>query len=136
MQTRNDYTREVFNGDLGRVTRIDEAEREVVVEFDGRESYYDFGELDELTPAFASTIHKSQGSEYPAVVIPLHGQHARMLRRNLLYTAITRGKRLVAVVGTRAALEQAVRTQDVGRRYSLLRQRLRAAQPEEEDGCA
>jgi exodeoxyribonuclease V alpha subunit len=126
MQTRNDYTREVFNGDVGQVVRVDPAEREVVVSFDGREMVYDFGELDELTLAYASTIHKSQGSEYPAVVIPLHGQQGRMLRRNLLYTALTRGKRLVLLLGPRAALEQAVRTLDAGRRYSLLSTRLQA----------
>ncbi|NBO92293.1 MAG: ATP-dependent RecD-like DNA helicase [Planctomycetia bacterium] len=133
MQTRNDYTREVFNGDVGRVTRIDEAERETVVTFDGREVCYDFGELDELALAYASTIHKSQGSEYPVVVVPLHGQHFKMLQRNLLYTAITRGKRLVVVVGSRAALEQAVQQADTGRRYSLLRERLHMPQADEVD---
>lgn len=132
MQTQNNYTREVFNGDVGRIVRIDEREREVVVEFDGRESFYDYGELDELTLAYASTIHKAQGSEYPAVVVPLHTQHARMLRRNLIYTAVTRGKQLVVVVGSRAALEQAVRQQDAGRRCSLLRDRLRQEELPEE----
>ncbi|MFQ3591692.1 MAG: ATP-dependent RecD-like DNA helicase [Gemmataceae bacterium] len=124
MQTRNDYGREVFNGDLGRIARIDTAQREVIVNFDGREIVYDFGELDELVLAYASTIHKSQGSEYPAVVIPLHNQHAHMLRRNLLYTGLTRGKRVVLLIGSRTALEQAVRNQDTGRRHSLLRYRL------------
>jgi exodeoxyribonuclease V alpha subunit len=124
MQTRNDYTREVFNGDLGQILRVDPTERELVVSFDGREVFYDFGELDELTLAYASTIHKSQGCEYPAVVIPLHGSQGRMLRRNLLYTALTRGKQLVLLIGPRSALEQAIGTQDTGRRHSLLRQRL------------
>lgn len=131
MQTRNDYSREVFNGDLGQIVHIDPAERELIVHFEDREIAYDFGELDELTLAYASTIHKSQGSEYPAVVIPLHGQQAHMLRRNLLYTAMTRGKRLVLLIGPRTALEQAVRTPDAGRRYSLLRHRLAKASREE-----
>jgi exodeoxyribonuclease V alpha subunit len=125
MQTQNDYTREVFNGDIGRVSRIDEAERELVVDYDGREVAYDFGELDEVVLCFACTTHKAQGSEYPAVVMPLHTQHFKMLQRNLLYTAVTRGKRLVVLVGSRQALELAVRNVDTSRRYSLLEQRLR-----------
>jgi ATP-dependent exoDNAse (exonuclease V) alpha subunit/intein/homing endonuclease len=125
MQTQNDYDKDVFNGDVGRVARIDEGEREMVVEYDGREVRYDYGELDEVTLSYATSIHKSQGSEYPAVVLPLHTQHFKMLRRNLLYTAVTRGKRLVVVVGSRQALELAVRNQDTSRRYSQLRERLR-----------
>jgi exodeoxyribonuclease V alpha subunit len=124
MQTRNNYQKEVFNGDIGRVTAIDETEREVTVEYDGRPVAYDFGELDELNLSFAVTIHKAQGSEYPAVVIPLHTQHYMMLQRNLLYTAVTRGKRLVVLVGNRKALEMAVQRQDTSRRYSALRRRL------------
>jgi exodeoxyribonuclease V alpha subunit len=124
MQTQNNYTRDVFNGDVGRVVRIDELEQEVVVDYDGREVPYGFGELDEITLAFATSIHKGQGSEYPAVVIPLHTQHARMLQRNLLYTAVTRGKRLVVLVGSRQALQMAVRNRDTSRRYSMLRERL------------
>jgi exodeoxyribonuclease V alpha subunit len=124
MQTQNNYTRDVFNGDVGRVVRIDEFEQEVVVDYDGREVPYGFGELDEITLAFATSIHKGQGSEYPAVVIPLHTQHARMLQRNLLYTAVTRGKRLVVLVGSRQALQMAVRNRDTARRYSMLRERL------------
>ena len=92
MQIRNNYDLEVFNGDIGRIASIDEDERTVTVVFDGREVTYDEAELDELTLAYACTIHKSQGSEYPCVVIPLHTQHFVMLRRNLLYTAITRGR--------------------------------------------
>jgi exodeoxyribonuclease V alpha subunit len=124
LQTQNNYQREVFNGDLGRITSIDEAEREVMVNFDGREASYDFGELDELTLAYACTIHKSQGSEYPAVILPLHTQHFIMLQRNLLYTGITRGKRLVIVIGSRRALERAVHQADSHERCSLLRGRL------------
>jgi exodeoxyribonuclease V alpha subunit len=124
MQTQNNYQKEVFNGDVGRVESIDEVGRELVVDFDGRRVAYDFGELDELTMAYAITIHKSQGSEYPAVVIPLHTQHFVMLRRNLLYTALTRGRRLVVLVGNRKALEMAVARQDDSRRYSALCRRL------------
>jgi exodeoxyribonuclease V alpha subunit len=125
LQTVNNYQKEVFNGDIGRVQVIDEAERELVVDFDGRSVVYDFGELDELTLAFAMSIHKSQGSEYPAVIIPLHAQHFLMLQRNLLYTGITRGRRLVALVGTRQALELAVQRQDLKLRCSALARRLR-----------
>jgi exodeoxyribonuclease V alpha subunit len=127
LQTQNNYQREVFNGDVGRILRIDEAEREIVVDFDGKEVAYDFGELDELAQAFAMTVHKAQGSEYPAVVMPLHPQHFLMLQRNLLYTALTRGKRLVVLVGSRKALELAVSRQDTGRRYSALCRRLQEA---------
>jgi exodeoxyribonuclease V alpha subunit len=124
LQTQNNYQREVFNGDLGRITSIDEAEREVMVNFDGREASYDFGELDELTLAYACTVHKSQGSEYPAVILPLHTQHFIMLQRNLLYTGITRGKRLVIVIGSRRALDRAVKQADSRERCSLLLGRL------------
>jgi exodeoxyribonuclease V alpha subunit len=92
MQVANDHEREVYNGDLGIIRRIDLEESELIVDFDGREITYDFGELDELVLAYATTIHKSQGSEYPAVVIPLTTQHYPMLQRNLVYTAVTRGK--------------------------------------------
>jgi exodeoxyribonuclease V alpha subunit len=126
MQTENNYQREVFNGDLGRVTAIDLAEQELVAEFDGRPVTYDFGELDELALAYSTSIHKSQGSEYPAVILPLHTQHFVMLQRNLLYTGITRGKKLVVIVGSRRAIARAVQQQDHARRYSLLAQRLRA----------
>jgi exodeoxyribonuclease V alpha subunit len=124
MQTQNNYTREVFNGDVGRIVRIDEIEREVVVEYDGREVPYGFGELDEITLAFVQTTHKAQGSEYPAVVLPLHMQHRKMLQRNLLYTAVTRGKQLVVLVGSRQALKLAIANRDTAQRYSMLRERL------------
>src|SRR5437868_4271143 len=125
MQMENNYQREVFNGDLGRVLTIDDGEQELIVDFDGRPVAYDFGELDELALCYACSIHKSQGGEYPAVVLPLHTQHFMMLQRNLLYTGITRGKRLVVLVGSRRAIARAVRQQDHARRYSLLGQRLR-----------
>src|SRR5208283_1820684 len=113
-----------FNGDIGRIASIDESEREVVVDYDGKPVAYDFGELDEISLAYALTIHKSQGSEYPAVVIPLHMQHFMMLQRNLLYTGLTRGKKLVVLVGSRKALAAAVRRQDTVQRYSALCRRL------------
>ena len=122
MQTENDYDREVFNGDLGRVLRIDQNEGVLIADFDGRELEYPFGELDALAPAYATTIHKSQGSEYPAVVITLATQHYTMLARNLVYTAVTRGKRLVVIVGQRKALAIAVRTHGSKRRWTKLRE--------------
>ncbi len=128
MQTHNNYKKEVYNGDIGRIVAIDEAEREATVDFDGKSVVYDYGELDELNLSFATTIHKAQGSEYPAVVIPLHTQHYMMLQRNLLYTGVTRGKQLVAIVGSRKALEMAVQRQDTSQRYSALRRRLQETQ--------
>jgi exodeoxyribonuclease V alpha subunit len=125
IQGQNNYQREVFNGDIGRVADIDPVDQELTVDFEGRTVPYDFNELDELSLAFACTIHKAQGSEYPAVVIPLHTQHFVMLQRNLLYTGVTRGKKLVAVVGSRKALWIAVQKQDTAFRYSMLRSRLR-----------
>ena len=122
MQTENDYDREVFNGDLGRVLRIDQTEGVLIADFDGREVEYPFGELDALVPAYATTIHKSQGSEYPAVVITLATQHYTMLARNLIYTAVTRGKRLVVIVGQRKALAIAVRTHGSKRRWTKLQE--------------
>jgi exodeoxyribonuclease V alpha subunit len=104
MQLRNDYDKEVFNGDIGRILRVDAAERRLTVSFDGREVDYAEGDLDELTLAYATSIHKSQGSEYPAVVVPILTQHFVMLSRNLLYTAVTRGKRLVVLIADPRAL--------------------------------
>ena len=120
MQVANNYEREVFNGDLGVITGLDPEEGELTVTFDGRSVVYGFGELDELVLAYATTIHKSQGSEYPAVVIPLTTQHYTMLARNLLYTGVTRGKRLVVLVGQRRALAIAVRNGSGRRRWSKL----------------
>ena len=109
MQIENDYDKDVYNGDLGVVSRIDMEEGELAVDFDGSKVTYGLGELDELVLAYATTIHKGQGSEYPAVVIPLTTQHYPMLQRNLVYTGVTRGKRLVVLVGQRKALERARR---------------------------
>jgi exodeoxyribonuclease V alpha subunit len=122
MQVENDYDREVYNGDLGVVRGIDLDEGELTVDFEGREVSYGFAELDELVLAYATTIHKSQGSEYPAVVIPLTTQHYVMLARNLLYTGVTRGKRLVVLIGQRKALAIAVRNRGGRRRWSKLRE--------------
>ncbi len=121
-QVTNDYDRDVFNGDLGRITGIDAEEGALTVSFEGREVEYGFGELDELVLAYATTIHKAQGSEYPVVVIPLVTQHYAMLARNLLYTGVTRGKRLVVIVGQRKALAVAVRNGGTRRRWSKLRE--------------
>jgi exodeoxyribonuclease V alpha subunit len=120
MQVENDYDRDVYNGDLGVVSHIDIEEGELNVDFDGREVTYGFGELDELVLAYATTIHKSQGSEYPAVVIPLSTQHYPMLQRNLVYTGVTRGKRLVVLVGQRKALAIAVKGAGTRKRWSKL----------------
>jgi len=122
MQVENDYDKDVYNGDLGVVWRIATEEGELVADFDGRKITYGFGELDELVLAYATTIHKSQGSEYPAVVIPLTTQHYPMLQRNLVYTGVTRGKRLVVLVGKRKALAIAVKGARTRRRWSKLRE--------------
>jgi len=124
IQTENDYGRDVFNGDLGVIEKINRVEQEMVVAFDGRPVTYEFGDLDELALAYVLSVHKSQGSEYPCVVIPMHTQHYMMLQRNLLYTAVTRGKQLVVVVGTKKALAMAIRRQDTTERYTALRRRL------------
>jgi exodeoxyribonuclease V alpha subunit len=124
MQLRNNYDLEVFNGDIGQLVEVDPDQRRVRVRFEERVVTYDQAQLDELVLAYACTIHKSQGAEYPAVVIPLHSQHWAMLQRNLLYTAITRGKRLVVVVGSRKALAMAVRNHRVEERFTRLAARL------------
>ena len=127
MQIRNNYDLNVFNGDIGRMRAIDPVEQEVKVEFDGRAVTYDYSDLDELVLAYACSIHKSQGSEYPCVVIPVHTQHYMMLQRNLLYTAITRGKRLVVLVGSKRALAIAVKNNATEERCTMLAERLRRA---------
>jgi exodeoxyribonuclease V alpha subunit len=124
LQTTNDYEKEVFNGDVGRIGAIDMDNQELTVDFEGRNVVYEFDELDELALAYALTIHKAQGSEYPAVVMPLHTQHFLLLRRNLLYTGITRGKQLVILIGSRKALALAIQRQEDSHRYTALAQRL------------
>ena len=120
IQTENNYDKDVFNGDIGIVERVDPVEQEVSIRFDDRVVKYDYGELDEVSLAYAVSIHKSQGSEFPAVVIPLAMQHYMLLQRNLIYTGITRGKRLLVLVGQRKALGIAVRNDRPQRRYSGL----------------
>lgn len=127
MQMENDYDKDVFNGDVGTITAIHTEDSELVVTFDTRNVPYDFQELDALSPAYAITVHKSQGSEYPCVIIPLHTQHYTMLQRNLLYTAITRGKKQVILVGTKKALGIAVRNAHAQHRYTTLQEHIRAA---------
>lgn len=127
LQTVNDYQKEVFNGDIGRIADVDREEQIATVDFEGRRVPYEFGELDELSLAYAITVHKSQGSEFPAVVIPLTTQHYVLLERNLLYTGVTRGKRLVVLVADPRALAIAVRRHDSVQRRSRLAARLRAA---------
>jgi exodeoxyribonuclease V alpha subunit len=120
MQIENDYDKEVYNGDIGYVDDVDPDAGELIASFDGRAVTYGFGELDTLVPAYAATIHKSQGSEYPAVVIPVLTQHYAMLQRNLLYTGVTRGKRLVVLVGQKKAVAIAVKNVSGRRRWSKL----------------
>ena len=127
LQTENDYDKEVFNGDIGQIVKIDPIEKEVSIRFDQREVVYDFGELDEVSLAYAITIHKSQGSEFPAVVIPLATQHYLLLQRNLVYTGVTRGKKLVVLIGQRKALAMAVKNNKTEQRFSGLLARLLAS---------
>jgi exodeoxyribonuclease V alpha subunit len=124
MQIKNNYELDVFNGDIGRVVAVDPVERDARVRIDGRMIRYDYADLDELVLAYACSIHKSQGSEYPAVVIPVHTQHYVMLQRNLLYTGISRGRKLVVLVGSRRAVGVAVRNDRVQKRYTWLAERL------------
>lgn len=121
MQIENDYEREIYNGDIGRLTQIDRAQKQLTVTIDGRDLIYGFDELDSLVPAYAITVHKAQGSEYPVVILPLARQQGRMLRRNLVYTAITRAKRLVILLAEPGALETAVEQRPEARRWSRLR---------------
>ena len=120
IQTENNYKKEVFNGDIGTIEKIDPVEQELSIRFDDRLVTYDFGELDEVSLAYAVTIHKSQGSEFPAVVIPVAMQHYMLLQRNLIYTGITRAKRLLVVVGQKKALGLAIRNDQARKRYSGL----------------
>ncbi len=124
MQIVNNYDKDVFNGDIGILDQIRSDDRELVVRFEDRRVVYDFEELDELVLSYATTIHKSQGSEYPCVVIPIHTQHYILLQRNLLYTAVTRGKRLVVLVGTLKALTISVKTVEARQRITTLKERL------------
>jgi exodeoxyribonuclease V alpha subunit len=124
MQIRNNYEKEVFNGDLGRIIKIYLEAQEVIIDFDGKQVPYDFSDLDEVVPAYAISIHKSQGSEYPVVVIPILLQHYVLLQRNLIYTAVTRGKKLVVMVGSKRALAMGIKNDKTKKRYTYLRNRL------------
>jgi exodeoxyribonuclease V alpha subunit len=129
MQIENDYDKDVYNGDVGHIDDVDPSDGELVVNFDGRAVTYGFGELDMLVPAYAATIHKSQGSEYPAVVIPIMTQHYAILQRNPLYTGVTRGKRLVVLIGQKKAIAIAVRNVSGRRRWSKLAEWLSPKSP-------
>ena len=124
MQIKNNYDKDVFNGDIGVIRFVNREDRTLSVDFEGREITYEASELDELTLAYATTIHKSQGSEYPIVVMPVLMNHYVMLQRNLIYTGVTRAKRILVIVGTRKALAYAVRKVTVAERNSMLRERL------------
>jgi len=124
MQIVNNYDKDVFNGDIGLISKIDSEEREVVIDFDGRLVTYDYSDLDEVVLAYAVSVHKSQGSEYPVVILPVVTQHYMLLQRNLIYTGITRAKKLVIMIGTKKALAIAIRNNKPQRRYTLLSERL------------
>lgn len=125
MQLRNNYEKKVFNGDIGRVVDLDPDTRQMLVEFDGAELVYDMGDMDELTLAYAATVHKSQGSEYPVVIAPLTMSHYMMLQKNLLYTCVTRAKKLMILIGENRALRRAVASRSVRKRNTRLAERLR-----------
>jgi exodeoxyribonuclease V alpha subunit len=125
MQIRNNYDKNVFNGDIGRISRIDTENRTVSVNVDGRDIEYEYPELDELAAAYAVSVHKSQGSEYPVVVMPLVMAHYMMLQRNLLYTGITRGKKLVVVIGSKRAMYISVKNDKISARHTRLEERLK-----------
>jgi exodeoxyribonuclease V alpha subunit len=125
MQIHNNYDKDVSNGDLGFVKSIDTQASVLEVDFDGRTVKYDFSDLDELVHSYAISIHKSQGSEYPAVVIVIATQHFKLLQRNLLYTAITRGRKLVCVIGSPKAVSIAIRNNSTPERHTALAERLR-----------
>lgn len=134
MQIENDYEKEVYNGDIGTIDDVDSNSGELIASFDGRSVTYGFGELDMLVPAYAATIHKSQGSEYPAVIIPVLTQHYAMLQRNLLYTGVTRGKKLVVLVGQKKAVAIAVRNVSGRKRWSKWPEALREKAPQGVNG--
>ncbi len=126
MQVKNDYDKEVFNGDIGRITRIDSEDQEVSVECDGRQVEYDFSDLNELVLAYAVSVHKAQGSEYPVVVIPIHTSHYMLLQRNLIYTGLTRARKLAVLVGTKKALSIGIRNNKIQKRFTGLCDKLKA----------
>ena len=126
MQIKNNYDKMVFNGDIGRIAGIAPVDHQVIIDIDGQEIPYDFSELDEIVLAYAISVHKSQGSEYPAVVMPVLTQHFMLLQRNLIYTAVTRGRRLVVLIGTRKALAIGINNDKTQKRFTRLEDRLRS----------
>ncbi len=124
MQIINNYNKDVYNGDIGVITRINKEDHEIKVDYEGKVVSYDYSDLDEFVLAYSVSVHKSQGSEYPVVVMPIHTQHYMLLQRNLLYTAITRGKRLVVIIGTKKAMAIAIRNNKTQKRYTYLKNRL------------
>jgi exodeoxyribonuclease V alpha subunit len=124
LQTRNNYEKDIYNGDIGRIRTIDRELQELKVDYDGRIVSYDYADLDEVVLAYAISVHKSQGSEYPVVIMPILTQHYLLLQRNLLYTGITRGKKLVILIGTKKALAIAVKNNKQQQRFTLLKERL------------
>jgi exodeoxyribonuclease V alpha subunit len=129
IQLKNDYQREVFNGDLGVVVAIDAIEQEVTISFEGRDVVYDYADLNEVALAWSISIHKSQGSEYPVVILPIYMTHYVMLSRNLIYTGLTRAKKLAIVIGSNKAIGMAVRQVNQQERYTRLKERLHATYP-------
>jgi len=127
MQIVNNYDKDVFNGDIGWISEINPEERELTIDFDGRLVPYDYSDLDEVILAYAVSVHKSQGSEYPVVILPVVTQHYMLLQRNLIYTGITRAKKLLIMIGTKKALAIAIRNNKPQRRYTLLSERLAAS---------
>ncbi|MRR14240.1 hypothetical protein EG833_02180 [archaeon] len=125
MQLRNNYEQGVFNGDMGTIMTVDTEKKVIDIDFEDRIIHYESMDLDQVAVAYACSIHKSQGNEYPAVVLVLHSQHGIMLERNLLYTAVTRGRSLVIVVGNRQAIERATMNVTKSKRYTLLGERLK-----------
>ncbi|MGB9602356.1 MAG: ATP-dependent DNA helicase, partial [Limisphaerales bacterium] len=120
MQVQNNYEKGVYNGDIGQIAQIDLVEKEVVVRFENKEIVYDFDELDEILPAYATTIHKAQGCEFPVVIIPIAMQQYALLQRNLIYTAITRGKKLVIIIGQKKAFYFSIKNNKTTQRFSGL----------------
>jgi exodeoxyribonuclease V alpha subunit len=126
MALQNDYEKDVYNGDLGFMISINRQDQECVIQFDDREILFEFSELDMLQTAYTLTIHKAQGSEYPVIIIPISMQHSVMLKRNLIYTAVTRGKKLVVLVGQKRALSRAIQSYQKSERFTHLERRLRS----------
>ena len=121
MQVKNNYNKNIFNGDIGKITKIDISKKELLVTFDKRAIAYNFLELDEIALAYATSVHKYQGSECPCIIMPIHTTHFKLLQRNLLYTAITRGKKIVTLVGTKKALFIAIKNNSALKRYTTLK---------------